>query len=324
MLQITPVMLHMLRSAQEAANSKVRRKTQRAKSARRLNTDRANELTDLTSKILRTGQPTNFAFEGACRAGIRASLCLQGWGWTDADEAALAVVGRALNRIGAERPTWDQGQPEYAVLSGLERTRCARCGDKIEEDRSTRGLPRKYCSKLCSYSAYHERARISGQKVSRAEYLALSAARSKKTLEDRATDCANCGVIFLTKFADKKFCSQACYHQSHTKYAERDCENCGKTFKPNGRPRKYCSQACAVHKKSSSAFRCLACSTLYYQNGQHYNKTFCSRACSQQGIAPEHYEFVCTPVLSPQQEDHDGTFPRISMEQSNAPSRHQD
>lgn len=317
MLQITPATLHMLRSAQEAANSKVRRKQQRAKSARRLNADRANELTDLTAKILRAGQPTNFAFEGACRAGIRASLCLQGWGWIDADEAALAVVGKALNHIGAERPTWNQGQPEYAVLSGLERTRCARCGGKIDDDRGgNNGVPVKYCSKLCADADHQERKRLSGERIAKAEYLAMCAARSAQTVEERATDCAGCGTIFLTRFADKKYCSHSCYSRSLVKYPERDCETCGQKFTPHGRPRRFCSQACAyaVHKKKAAAVQCLGCSAIFYPKNQSYKNSYCSAECNPRAAKAARAEFICTPIPSLQQEDPDGTSPRDTME----------
>jgi hypothetical protein len=101
--------------------------------------------------ILRRAEPTPFALEGAMRASIRSRLCLRGWRWPDADRAAVEVVLIALNRIGAARPTWKQGQPEY-TQDGTIRiplTCCANCGSLLPDEHW------RYCSPQCGDAFRH-------------------------------------------------------------------------------------------------------------------------------------------------------------------------
>lgn len=103
-------------------------------------------LIDQTAAIMRRGEPSVFAFEGFMRHGLRSGLCLRGWSWSDADDMAADVVRAALNQIGARRPTYQQGQPEW-VQDGVilvERERCVRCGWQLPEGNW------KYCSERCS------------------------------------------------------------------------------------------------------------------------------------------------------------------------------
>lgn len=153
MLQLSPQLLAYLRSTQASAGSHgstVAVSLARRESApRKLNQARRNHLIDKTAKILNTGEASKFEFEASCRHGIRSSLCLQGWSWTDADLIATEIVAAALNRIGAERPTWAEGQPEYTQNGGgalIERTRCIRCHTQLPEGHY------KFCSKLCGQS----------------------------------------------------------------------------------------------------------------------------------------------------------------------------
>lgn len=103
-------------------------------------------LIDQTAVIMRRGEPTDFAFEGFMRHGLRSGLCLRGWSWADADDMAADIVRSALSQIGAKRPTYQQGQPEW-VQDGVitfERERCIRCGWALPEGNW------KYCSARCS------------------------------------------------------------------------------------------------------------------------------------------------------------------------------
>lgn len=86
-----------------------------------------------------------FGLEGPLRSAMRADLCLRGWHWNDADQAARDVVAVAHSLLGAERPDWYEGQPEYVIAAGvlIERTRCAWCHKKLPEGRP------KYCSDIC-------------------------------------------------------------------------------------------------------------------------------------------------------------------------------
>lgn len=75
------------------------------------------------------GAPSWFSVEGVSIAVIRAELCLEGLPWPLADWAARDVVGEALARVGAERPPWQEGQPEFTDGGAIrvQRTSCAEC-----------------------------------------------------------------------------------------------------------------------------------------------------------------------------------------------------
>lgn len=113
---------------------------------RKANQAYRRKLIDQTAAIMRCGEPTDFAFEGFMRHGLRSGLCLRGWSWPDADDMAADIVRSALAQIGAKRPTYQQGQPEW-VQDGVitfERERCIRCGWPMPEGNW------KYCSERCS------------------------------------------------------------------------------------------------------------------------------------------------------------------------------
>lgn len=116
---------------------------------RRINKDRRRHLVETVATILKSGESSPFAFEASCRHGLRSRLCLAGWGWQDADALAADIVAEALRRIGARRPTWEEGQPDYVQNGGgalIERTRCVRCHTPLPEGHF------KFCSRLCGQS----------------------------------------------------------------------------------------------------------------------------------------------------------------------------
>lgn len=91
-----------------------------------------------------------FGLEGPLRAALRADLCRQGWRWVDADFTARTLLDEVYRRLKAERPTWNEGQPEHVALPGLqiERTRCVRCHKKLPEGHA------KFCSRLCAVACH--------------------------------------------------------------------------------------------------------------------------------------------------------------------------
>lgn len=109
------------------------------------------KLIDQTAAIMRRGEPSVFAFEGFMRHGLRSGLCLRGWSWAEADDMAAEVVRLALQQIGAKRPTYQQGQPEWAQdgVILIDRERCIRCGWQLPEGH------RKFCGRLC-LDAHHQ------------------------------------------------------------------------------------------------------------------------------------------------------------------------
>ncbi|QDY69812.1 hypothetical protein [Qingshengfaniella alkalisoli] len=86
--------------------------------------------------------PTLLAHEGNLRHSVRSALCLQGWKWESADEIARDLVQAALDRVGAKRPTWLQGQREFEERF-INRTRCKICHFQLPEGR------RVFCSSEC-------------------------------------------------------------------------------------------------------------------------------------------------------------------------------
>ncbi|WP_424992404.1 hypothetical protein [Oceaniradius stylonematis] len=130
-------------------------KPQRVKAKpRRMNRNRKRRLIAEVCMILKTGEPTKFAFEGACRHGLRSALCLEGWQWAEADRVAAEIVSVALNIIGARRPTWQEGQPEWTQPGAMpiERERCKRCAKPLPESRTM------FCSDLCRAAEHNEKA----------------------------------------------------------------------------------------------------------------------------------------------------------------------
>lgn len=110
-----------------------------------------------------------FGLEGPLRHGIRADLCLQGWPWVKADLMAREMLHDAFRAARAVRPSWDEGQQEWAIHAGtlIERTRCVRCHGPLPEGHY------KFCSSTCASSLSHRLARIKKAQEDRAVKLAI-------------------------------------------------------------------------------------------------------------------------------------------------------
>jgi hypothetical protein len=89
--------------------------------------------------------PTLWAFEGEMIAALRSGLCLEGWGWHNANHHATEIVGEGLRQAGAKRPSWKEGQPEWTEGGVIRETRirCANCEKPLAEGQKT------FCSKTC-------------------------------------------------------------------------------------------------------------------------------------------------------------------------------
>lgn len=135
--------------------------------SRKLTKDRSRSIREKIVPIMRAVEPTPFAAEGPCRAGIRSSLCLQGWSWQEADDAAALVVAAALHVVGARRPTWYEGQPEWTQPGALpiERERCAFCRGRLPEGHW------RFCCRECGQHFHKKRAceRIGAERLIRGQ-----------------------------------------------------------------------------------------------------------------------------------------------------------
>jgi hypothetical protein len=121
---------------------------QRQKKLRR---DQRDQLVNAMAEILQRGEESPFRYEAYCRHGLRSGLVLAGWSWALSDATAQAIVASALNRIGAKRPPWIEGQRGYAQSGTLILcANCHQCGKVLLTD-----LHLKYCSADCRDRFHH-------------------------------------------------------------------------------------------------------------------------------------------------------------------------
>lgn len=86
--------------------------------------------------------PSKFYYEGVFIAELRSNLCLTGWDWPMADQAARNVVADALRQARAARPTWADGQ--HAAAGNVTKdTVCRQCGVGL------RARQVNFCSGTC-------------------------------------------------------------------------------------------------------------------------------------------------------------------------------
>lgn len=123
----------------------------------RISKSRHNALVGMLAEIVRrkflSGDSGSlWGLEGPLRAGLRSDLCRRSWKWRDADAATRVLLEEVFRKAGAERPAWDEGQPEWIIKAGtlIECTRCANCHKPL-----LAGRP-KFCSDLCA-NAQHKR-----------------------------------------------------------------------------------------------------------------------------------------------------------------------
>ena len=110
----------------------------------KLKREQRERLIGLMANILRSGEPTPFRFEAVCRHAVRAAFCLSGGSWQLSDAIATDIVCSALERIGAQLPPWQQGQPDYAQFGVIMRITCMNCGSELIGD-----IDAKFCGAPC-------------------------------------------------------------------------------------------------------------------------------------------------------------------------------
>ncbi len=174
---------------------------------RRLDKNKRRHLVDTVATIIKAGredgQPSHFWCEAACRHGLRSSLCLSGWSWAEADTIAADIVATALNTVGARRPTWLQGQPEYCQLGAAvyARSRCLNCGWKLPEGHF------RFCDKRCAKSFHHSIDDVDRKKREAARAALYRAAQRERA---KPIPCERCGNPFKPDRPGRRFCSRVC------------------------------------------------------------------------------------------------------------------
>lgn len=176
---------------------------------KQLGRDRQRSLIHRIAGVLRDADPTPFAFESAARHGIRGSLCLQGWRWADADRAAAEVIADALRLVGAKRPTWEQGQPEWTQpgVLAVERTRCIRCHGPLPEGHW------KFCGPTCHATFHSALSRAKSLEDDNARQRAYYAAWAARQPEQ---PCEGCGTMFRPKRPGRRFCGKDCSNRHNS------------------------------------------------------------------------------------------------------------
>lgn len=240
-------------------NKEIDRRIGTKATVRRLNKELRSELVSRVVVILKGGWPTVFALEGACRHSVRSYLCTEGWGWHEADRNADDIVSNALNRLGAKRPSWSQGQPEYRgeEFHGNVR-RCAnpKCRSILHEEQ------KRYCSDHCrtfvnhtrwieqnrEYDAARKAVWQAKRKAADPEAaLARRRERYRREQENRpVAECIRCGAIYRST-PTQKYCSRRCYQDSKPpQQKERACVVCFGRFyvRWQSEPQQTCSRKC--------------------------------------------------------------------------------
>lgn len=220
---------------------------------------------------------SKFEFEGACRHGLRAALCLKGHSWARADHEAAMLVEEALRQIGAVRPSWDEGQREYSE----PRENCAWCGVLVpEEILNTGKRHQNYCCTECARAALTHRRLVD----SRRESSAYKDAFDILQRSEQSRKCELCGKSYRPLFGSGKFCSMECSSESQATRPTLKCEECGTSFTArlsHGKRARFCSPACKTAHGHDEQYekQCLACGQTFRAKLQRAE--FCSRSCNR-------------------------------------------
>jgi hypothetical protein len=166
-------------------------------------------LARLAATVLDSGRP--FALEGWCRHILRVRFIHDGEPWAVADRLAETVVRRALDIIGARRPSWYEGQPEFTRTRGSGRLYCQNpeCGKPIERVSTQNHLA--YCSEACRLEA-KTRRHYSEHRTDRVA--SAQARRDRRRAQAKPRVCARCGNTFqpldVTGQPRQRFCGRFC------------------------------------------------------------------------------------------------------------------
>lgn len=176
---------------------------------RKLRRERRIAIRDALAEMMRTAEPTAFALEAPGRYALRVILICGGWTWGQADTEAALLVMAALQYVGAKRPTWKQGQPEYTQDGHAPRTRerCARCAKPLPEGNY------RWCSDVCFHAALYDRRRRRDMDEINAKERIYRAAWSER---QPPRECKACGRTFRPKRNNAQvYCSVACRDDGH-------------------------------------------------------------------------------------------------------------
>lgn len=241
-----PDFLHYLRQYQRAVNAQAEYRRQLKKEPPPhkpiFGKQKRKHVIDRIVDELRDWRVTVFEKEGPLVAGIRSSLCLQGHGWTSAHREAVSLVSEALNIVGAERPTWVQGQREYTERDG----HCYHCGGELPEDADEGRRKTFFCSAECAKGAM---IRWGGRDWSRYCEIYAGAHRVINRSKTTVRTCEECSRSFSPEREayEQRYCSISCYHKGMLKLPaviRKVCVVCSAEILAKTSKAKYCSKRC--------------------------------------------------------------------------------
>lgn len=243
------------------------------------NKDKRSSVVSKLMDVMRDWRSSPFEHEATCRHSIRSALCLQGNSWPASDQEAARVVAESLMRLGAERPTWDEGQREYVT----PRENCYWCGGLLAEDAYAGNRKDRFCSSACARSAIASRnfgMHYRQHEIGSAAYRIISRERT-----DLRT-CKHCGEAFHPASngghgGRQVFCSVKCRSAARRVVPERQCQHCERVFRPGRADKIFCSDACyrAHGPTIRRIFRCEFCSRAF--DAKSANARYCGAYCRE-------------------------------------------
>lgn len=254
--------IRIVRSAYERQIIRETKKRIAARSKpRKLHVDLRTRLIETVVVILKEGRPTLFALEGTCRHHVRSFLCVEGWGWSEADIGSFEIVRTALNRLGAKRPSWADGQPEYrgnGFHGNMRRCINQKCHALLEDNQKL------YCSDHCRHYV----------NVSRWMERNKEHALAQKVI-NRAKRKAADPEAFKAKQREYQ-------RRQDEKRPVRECVLCGKPYKAN-KTQRYCSDDCKYKRNEAEKERaCVVCFSRFFVRWASDRTVTCSRKCGAQ------------------------------------------
>lgn len=224
--------------------------------------------------LMKDWRATPFENEATVRHGIRSALCIIGHSWPRADIEADLLVQEGLSHIGAERPSWDQGQRQYSTAE----EDCNWCGVEIPEADRAAHRKARFCSAVCAKSALQHRdweTRWKESAIGRSAFAILH--RDARPMRD----CEYCGASYHPFNGDTKgqrYCSHDCSRKALRTIPECNCPTCGLTHRPRVRGRQFCSYECAMARPIEEK-ACLCCPRIFVPKNEC--AIYCSSACLQ-------------------------------------------
>lgn len=271
----------------EYVGRKKDRRERHGKPVKLLKGQRRERILEAVVENLRQFRSSAFEREGACRAALRSALCLVGQKWVYADKEAESIVAQGLRILGAERPSWEQGQPEYLDPMDV----CCWCKKPLPDDIVPSVVSRRFCSEGCARSALRYRD-FRRRDTEDSAYAAVY--ESIRIIRNPPVECSHCKRNFRPKVDSQKYCSNACKRAARIMVEEKVCLQCGEMFKPHSRYQnnnekgKFCSMACKGAYQSAQTFArtCAVCDTQFISRSKA--ALYCSSSCTNKAHRMRH------------------------------------